>query len=173
MALPDNLVGEIVDGELYTRPRPAGPYALAEIGLSLELGGAFGKGRCGPGGWWILPEPELHLVRDVEVVVPDIAGWRRERMPAVPEDHRFEVVPDWVCEILSPHTVKKDRAIKLPLYARRGVAHAWLVDPQVRTLEGFALRDGSWLLLGTYKDDDPIWLALFDAVTFSLAELWT
>jgi Uma2 family endonuclease len=173
MALPDNLVGEIVDGELYAQPRPAGPHALAEIGLSLELGGAFGKGRGGPGGWWILPEPELHFVRDVEVVVPDLAGWRRERMPAVPEDHRFEVVPDWVCEILSPNTAKKDRAIKLPLYARRGVAHAWLVDPQARTLEGLELRDGSWLLLGTYKDDDPICLAPFDAVTFSLAELWT
>ncbi|WP_338457599.1 MULTISPECIES: Uma2 family endonuclease [Methylococcus] len=120
-----------------------------------------------------MPEPELHFVRDVEVVVPDLAGWRRERIPAVPEDHRFEVVPDWDCGILSPHTVKKDRAIELPLYARRGVAHAWLVDPQVRTLEGFALRDGSWLLLGAYKDDDPICLAPFDAMTFSLAELWT
>ena len=144
-----------------------------ERSLNIELGGPFDKGRGGPGGWWILPEPELHFVRDVEVVVPDLAGWRRERMPAVPEDHRFEVAPDWVCEILSPNTAKKDRAIKLPLYARRGVAHAWLVDPQARTLEGFELREGSWLLLDAYKDDDPICLAPFAAVTFSLAELWT
>ncbi|UQN13160.1 Uma2 family endonuclease [Methylococcus capsulatus] len=173
MALPDNLVGEIVDGELYARPRPAGPRALVERSLDIELGGPFDKGWGGPGGWWILPEPELHFVRDVEVVVPDLAGWRRERMPAVPEDHRFEVVPDWVCEILSPNTAKKDRAIKLPLYARRGVGHAWLVDPQARILEGFELRDGSWLLLGIFKDDDPVRLTPFDAVTFSLADLWT
>ncbi|HWP00183.1 MAG TPA: Uma2 family endonuclease [Methylococcus sp.] len=173
LALPDNIVGEVIDGVLYTQPRPAGPHSLAERGLNIELGGPFDKGRGGPGGWWILPEPEIHFVRDTEVVVPDLAGWRRERMPRVPDDHRFEVAPDWVCEILSPATAKKDRAIKLPLYARRGVPHAWLVDPLARTLEGYELRDGAWLLIGTFKDDDPICLVPFDAVTFSLAELWS
>ena len=173
LALPENLVGEIIDGQLYTQPRPTGPHAVAESGLNLELGGPFGKGRGGPGGWWILVEPEVHFVRDIEVVVPDLAGWRRERMPAIPEGHRFEVTPDWVCEILSPGTAKKDRALKLPLYAHYGIAHAWLVDPVAHTLEAYELRDGAWLLLGTFKDDDPIRVAPFAAITFSLVELWT
>ncbi len=173
LALPENLVGEVINGQLYTQPRPSGPHGVAERGLSIEVGGPFDKGRGGPGGWWILIEPEVHFSRDTEVVVPDLAGWRRERMPQVPRDHRFEVVPDWVCEILSPSTAKKDRAIKLPLYARYGVAYAWLVDPEAHTLEAFALREGAWLLLGTFKDDDPIHVEPFEAVTFSLAELWT
>ncbi len=173
LALPENLVGEIIDGQLYTQPRPTGPQAVAESGLNLELGGPFGKGRGGPGGWWILVEPEVHFVRDIEVVVPDLAGWWRERMPAIPEGHRFEVAPDWVCEILSPGAAKKDRALKLPLYAHYGVAHAWLVDPVAHTLEAYELRDGAWLLLGTFKDDDPIRVAPFAAITFSLVELWT
>ncbi len=173
LALPENLVGEVIRGRLYTQPRPTGPHGVATRGLSLELGGPFDKGRGGPGGWWILIEPEIHFVRDTEVVVPDLAGWRRERMPTIPEGHRFEVAPDWVCEILSLGTAKKDRALKLPLYARYGVAHAWLVDPMAHTLEAYELHDGAWLLLGTFKDDDPIGAAPFGVITFSLAELWT
>lgn len=119
-----------------------------------------------------MPEPEIHLVRDTQVTVPDLAGWRRERMPAIPEDHRFEVVPDWVCEILSPSTAQKDRARKLPLYARHGVAHAWLVDPLARTLEAFVRREEGWLLIATLQDDDPVSVPPFDAITFSLADLW-
>lgn len=173
ISLPDNLVGEIIGGELYTQPRPSGPHGLAESALNIEIGTPFHKGRGGPGGWWILPEPEIHFVRDTEVVVPDLGGWRRERMPQVPEGHRFEVVPDWVCEILSPTTAKKDRILKLPLYARFGVAHAWLVDPQARTLEAFSLVKGQWALVASCKDDDPVCVEPFAAVTFSLAELWT
>ncbi|HUL14253.1 MAG TPA: Uma2 family endonuclease [Methylococcaceae bacterium] len=145
---------------------------MAEKGLTIELGGPFDKGRGGPGGRWILGEPEVHFIRDTEVAVPDLAGWRRERMPLIPEDHRFEVVPDWVCEILSPSTVKKDRILKLPLYARYGVAHAWLLDPVARTLEAFELREGAWTLIGSLKDEDAVCLAPFAAISFSLAELW-
>jgi Uma2 family endonuclease len=173
LALPPNLTGEIIDGELYTQPRPAGRHGMAEGALAIRIGAPFQFGDGGgPGGWWIIPEPELHFVRDTVVVVPDLAGWRRERMPAVPDDHRFEVVPDWVCEILSPSTLQKDRARKLPLYARYGVAHAWLVDPLARTLEAFALREDGWLLIATLKDDDPVKVPPFDAVGFSLADLW-
>lgn len=114
----------------------------------------------------------MHFVRDVELTVPDLAGWRRERMPSIPEGHRFEIVPDWVCEILSPSTMKKDRVVKLPLYARYGVAHVWLVDPAVQTLEAFELREGRWLLSATLKDDDRVAVPPFDAVEFSLADLW-
>jgi Uma2 family endonuclease len=172
LALPENLTGEILNGELYTQPRPSGRHGVAEGILGAELLPPFQLGKNGPGGWWIVPEPEVHFVRDVEVAVPDLAGWRRERMPTIPDDHRFEMAPDWVCEILSPATTKKDRVIKLPLYARYGVAHAWLVDPLARTLEAFQLRDGAWLLIATLHDDDAVSVPPFDAVTFSLTDLW-
>ncbi|MGY6216132.1 Uma2 family endonuclease [Methylolobus aquaticus] len=171
-ALPEGMTGEIIGGELHTQPRPSGKHAQAQTGLNVDLGGPFGFGRGGPGGWWILPEPELHFVRDTEVVVPDLAGWRRERMPDLPDDHRFEVVPDWVCEILSPGTVKKDRVLKLPLYARHGVGHVWLVDPIARTLEAFELREHAWMLIAALKDDDQVQLPPFEAVSFALSDLW-
>lgn len=172
VALPENITGEILNGELYTQPRPSGRHNVAELGLGGTLLFPFQHGRDGPGGWWILAEPEVHFIRDIEVVVPDLAGWRRERLPAIPESHRFEVAPDWVCEILSPSTAKKDRALKLPLYAHYRVSHAWLLDPLVHTLEAYELHDGAWLLLGTFKDDDSIRVAPFAAISFSLADLW-
>jgi len=171
-ALPENQVGEIIQGALHTQPRPAGPHGNAETGMSAALRPPFHLGRGGPGGWWILAEPEAHFVRDIEVAVPDLAGWRRERMPEIPQGHRFEIVPDWVCEILSPGTMKKDRTLKLPLYARYGVAHCWLVDPIERTLEAYALRAGLWTLLATLRDEEAVSLPPFDAVSFPLAELW-
>jgi Uma2 family endonuclease len=106
-ALPENLVGEIIDGQLYTQPRRAGPHASTSSVLGMEIGTAYRRGRGGAAGWWIIDEPELHFLRDTEVLVPDIAGWRRERMAVLPEDHRFGVVPDWVCEVLSPATPKR------------------------------------------------------------------
>jgi len=172
MDLPEHVNGEILNGQLYAQPRPAGRHAVVERGLTIGLAGPFDFGRGGPGGWWILPEPEIHFIRDSEVAVPDLAGWRRERMPTIPEDHRFEVVPDWLCEILSPSTAKTDRAIKLPLYAHYGVAHVWLVDPIARLLEAYELQQGRWVLLATLKDDDSVSLPPFDAVSFSLADLW-
>jgi Uma2 family endonuclease len=172
LALPENQVGEVIGGQLYTQPRPAGPHAVAEGAVYANVGPPFHFGRGGPGGWWILLEPEIHFIRDTEVVVPDLAGWRRERMPVIPRDHRFEVVPDWICEILSPSTAQKDRVLKLPLYARYGVAHAWLVDPLVRTLEVFELVEGKWVLLGAIREDEPVCFPPFAAVSFSLADLW-
>ena len=125
-ALPERLTGEILNGQLHAQPRPSGPHAIAESSLTAELNLPFQKGRGGPGGWWIVAQPEIHFVRDSEVAVPDVAGWKRERMPVPPQDHRFEVIPDWVCEILSPSTASKDREIKMPLYAHYGVPFAWL-----------------------------------------------
>ncbi len=172
LALPEHVTGEILNGALYAMPRPKGRHGLAGRGLSGNLITPFDFGRGGPGGWWIILEPEVHFIRDVEVAVPDLAGWRRERMPSVPEDHRFEVVPDWVCEILSPATAKKDRVVKLPVYARYGIAHAWIVDPEAQTLEAFDLREGRWTLIAALKDDDRVAVPPFDAVEFSLADLW-
>ena len=172
-ALPEGLTGEILNGQLHTQPRPTGPHTRAQTELSIDIGSAYGRGRGGPGGWWILVEPELHFVIDQEVAVPDLAGWRKERMPQIPQGHRFEVVPDWVCEILSPSTASKDREVKMPLYARYGVAYAWLVDPERRTLEAYGLDNGGWRLLAEASDRDAIAVAPFDALTLDLANLWS
>lgn len=171
-ALPENLVGEIIGGELHAHPRPAGPHAVSCSVLASEILPPYHRGRGGPGGWWIIVEPELHFVRDTEVLVPDIAGWRRERMPRIPEDQRFEVVPDWVCEILSPSSAKRDRVIKMPVYARYGVAYLWLVDPLAKTLETFALDRGRWLVTGQFKDEDVARIAPFDELDLELKALW-
>ncbi len=172
LALPEHLTGEILNGQLHTQPRPRGPHAWAESVLGSELMGPFGQGRGGPGGWWILVEPEIHFVRDTEVAVPDLAGWRRERMPAIPQGHRFEVAPDWICEILSPATESKDRRIKMPLYAHYGVAYLWLIDPDRRLLEAYVLEDGQWRLLGEFRDQSSVAVAPFEAVTLALGDLW-
>lgn len=168
--LPENLVGEIINGRVVTHPRPAPRHARSHSSLEIELGGPFDHGKGGPGGWWILIEPELHL--GGHVLVPDLAGWRRERMPTLPETAWFELAPDWACEILSPSTAGVDRAEKLPIYAAQGIAHVWLVDPLLRTLEAYENQNGRWLLLNTLKNDDAVSLPPFDAISFSLASLW-
>lgn len=169
--LPEHLVGEIIQGQLYTHPRPAPRHAVAYSVLGGNIGGFYHWGSDGPGGWWIIDEPELHL--GGHILVPDLAGWRRERMPALPETAWFELAPDWVCEILSPGTARIDRALKMPLYAREGVGHLWLLDPDARTLEVYQLQaNGHWLLLTTLKEDDPVRQPPFDAIEFSLGGLW-
>lgn len=171
LALPEYLVGEIIHGQLHTHPRPAPRHAQAYSALGYTLGGPFSGGINGPGGWWILDEPELHLGGDI--LVPDLAGWRRERLPELPDIAWFELAPDWVCEILSPATARSDRALKMPIYAREGVPHLWLVDPDARTLEVYRLQaDGHWLLLETLKDEDAVTQPPFEALTFSLGTLW-
>src|SRR3954468_4688276 len=123
-ALPDHVIGELIAGELIASPRPSIPHSRASSVLSDDLGGPFDRGRGGPGGWWILFEPELHLGADV--LVPDLAGWRRERMPVLRNVAYFELAPDWVCEVVSPSTARVDRVRKVPIYAREGVSHLWL-----------------------------------------------
>ena len=172
LALPEYVIGEIINGRLYTQPRPAGPHTAASAALEGELYGPYHKGRGGPGGWWILTEPELHFVRDTEVLVPDLAGWRRQRLPKIPAGHRFEVVPDWVCEILSPRTAKTDRNEKMPVYARYGVAYLWLVDPIARTLEVFRLQNSRWLVVGLYRDNAEVSPPPFQDSVLALADLW-
>ena len=142
MALPDNLVAEIIGGELHASPRPAPAHAVAGSSIGALITSPYSFGRGGPGGWWILDEPELHLGPDV--LVPDCAGWRKSRMPLRPATAYFPLAPDWICEVLSPSTVQIDRARKLGIYAREGVSHAWLVDPLARTLEVLRLEDGRW-----------------------------
>ncbi|WNG53073.1 Uma2 family endonuclease [Archangium minus] len=171
-ALPVGWVGEILEDELVASPRPAVGHAHATTVLSARLISSFSLGDGGPGGWWILYEPELHLGRDI--LVPDLAGWRRERMsrPPSPEEPFVTFAPDWVCEVLSPSTAAVDRTRKLPLYHREGVAHAWLIDPLARTLEVFRRESSGWLLISTHEGDAQVRAEPFDAVLLGLSELW-
>ncbi|GJD31310.1 hypothetical protein PMNALOAF_2564 [Methylobacterium adhaesivum] len=170
-AVPDHLVAEIVDGVLETHPRPRPRHAMAAVGLAGELQVPFGRGRGGPGGWIFMVKPELHL--GTHVVVPDLAGWRRERLPAEPETAYVETPPDWVCEILSPSTTRLDRGPKRRIYAEAGVGHLWLLDPGDGVLEAFALAGRQWLLLGTVQRGEDVGLQPFDAVTFPLDDLFS
>ena len=167
---PAHLVAEIINGTLHTHPRPASRHARASSVLDRKIGVPFDNDPDGPGGWWIIFEPELHF--DEEIVVPDLAGWRRERMPEYPDTAYFTLAPDWVCEVLSASTRKVDLHEKRPIYALAGVPHLWPVDPTDRTLEAFELHGGEWVLIATAKDDDPVSIRPFDAITFSLGDLW-
>jgi len=168
--VPDFKIAEILDGELIVTPRPALQHARASSGLGGHLWGPFQSGRGGPGGWWILDEPELHLADDI--VVPDLAGWRRQRLPAVPDAAYMTLAPDWVCEVISPATERMDRSRKMQIYARDGVTHLWLLDPTVRTLEVLRLEDGRWVFLGTYSDMDVVRVEPFEAIEIELSTLW-
>lgn len=171
ISAPPHVVAELIEGELYTSPRPASPHARAASVLEVVLGGPFDRGMGGgPGGWLILHEPELHL--GPHAMVPDLGGWRRERMPEMPRVAAFELAPDWVCEVLSPVTAALDRPKKMPRYAAAGVTHAWLVDPDARTLEVFRLDGGAWKVIGTQEGDDRVRAEPFEAVELDLAALW-
>jgi Uma2 family endonuclease len=174
LAVPDQFVAEILDGELYTTPRPASPHAIASSNLTGDLNGSFGRPPGGsggrPGGWWILVEPELHLGADV--VVPDLAGWRRDRLPEIADIPAFTLAPDWVCEVISPSTAGVDRVKKAQIYAREGVSHFWLLDPIARTLEIHRLEQGRWLVALTHVGDEPLRAEPFDAIALNPRDWW-
>ncbi len=167
---PRHVVAELIHGVLHTHPRPATPHAMATSAVGIEIGSAFQFGRGGPGGWVILFEPELHF--DQDIVVPDLAGWRRETLPEMPEAPFLTVAPDWICEALSPSTHAVDRSEKMDIYAREGVRHLWLIDAAVRTLEVYRLDSNAWLRLATHHGDAKIRAEPFDAVELNLANLW-
>lgn len=171
-ALPEGVTGEILNGQLHTHPRPAGAHVNVGSMLGAELIGPFHKGNEGPGGWWIFDDPEVHFMQDVEVAVPDLAGWRRERMPYFPEDHRFEVVPGWICEISSPSTAGRDRKVKMPLYAYYDVQYIWLIDPARRTLEAYRFEAGAWIETDRFADADQVTAPPFEAVSLDLETFW-
>jgi Uma2 family endonuclease len=169
-AVPDHLVAEIIFGSLETHPRPAPPHAAAQFALSSELAGPFQKGVGGPGGWVFMTEPELRL--GPHVVSPDLAGWRRDRMPAFPKTTFVEIAPDWVCEFLSPGTEQLDRGPKRQIHASYGVGHLWHIDPVARLLEVFELRNGQWLLFESFSDGDLVEAPPFAAAAFQIGLLW-
>lgn len=171
LALPRHVIGEIFFGVLHVNPRPAPPHAVAATALGEELGPPFKRGKGGPGGWVLLDEPELHLHEDI--VVPDLGGWRRERMPEVPIDKAyFELAPDWACEVLSPSTEATDRDEKLRIYSRERVTHVWLVDPILKTLEVLRLDGPTYRIVSVHRDDARVRAEPFDAIELELATLW-
>jgi Uma2 family endonuclease len=170
IAAPAMRVAELVGGDLYLSPRPAVRHANSATVLGASLNSAFHQGRSGPGGWWILFEPELHLGPDV--MVPDIAGWRRERLPELPDVVGMTLPPDWVCEVVSPSTETFDLELKLPRYAAAGVGHLWLVHPGRRTVEVFGRLDARWVLLETHGGDDIVSSPPFEATALDLAAMW-
>jgi len=169
-AVPAHLVAEIVFGNLETHPRPAPPHAVASNALGTELTGPFQKGRGGPGGWIFMTEPELHL--GPHVVVPDLAGWRRERMPVMPDKAYIKLPPDWVCEVISPSTEVIDKGPKRRIYATFGVPHLWHLNPTAKMLEVFELKESHWLLFEVFQDQDQVAAPPFAAVPFSLGDIW-
>jgi hypothetical protein len=169
-AVPPHLVAEIIFGALHTQARHAPRHATSSMALGGELSSPFQKGRGGPGGWIFMFEPELHL--GPHVLVPDLAAWRRERMPTAPDTAFIETPPDWVCEVLSPSTDHLDRGPKRRIYATFGIPHLWHLDPVGKILEIFELKDKHWMLFETFEDQDQVKAPPFDAVPFSLADIW-
>ena len=172
LQVPDILIAEILDGELITSPRPASPHARAASVMAQDLG-PFDRrpgGPGGPGGWWIFFEPELHLGPDI--LVPDLAGWRRERMPVLVNVPYFELAPDWVCEVVSPSTGRIDRVRKMPVYAREQVRHVWLVEPLQRTLEVYRREGPRWVLVSTHDGEEQVHAEPFEAIALDINRWW-
>lgn len=169
--IPDNEVGEILGGELIAHPRPAPKHVRAASVLGARLLTQFDSKPDGEeGGWLILFEPECHL--NADIVVPDIAGWRKTTMPGLPETAWFGIRPDWVCEVISPSTAKFDKGIKREIYAREEVGHYWMVDPIAKMIEVFELDEGRWVLVAAVSDDQIVHLPPFEVLPFDLSVLW-
>lgn len=167
--LPEDVVGEIIDGQLHVHPRPDVPHVRAAYELGLTLGLPFYRGIDGPGGWVLLPEPRVSF--GGQTLVPDLAGWRQERF-VEPEKGPILVAPDWICEILSPSTARHDRICKLPIYGREGVQHAWLIDPVQRTLEVLRVESGAWQIVGLHQKNDKVRAEPFEALEIDMAQIW-
>jgi Uma2 family endonuclease len=171
-ALPPSIVGEIIEGVLYTMTKPRAPHQRTTTRIGAGIGDRFDVGDGGPGGWWIITEPGIELPNETKEISPDVAGWRRERMPALPVDEPIRVMPDWVCEILSKITRRHDQLVKMPYYAKVGVAHAWVVDLESRVLTVQRLESDEWRIIGTYSEETEVRIAPFEAVPLNVASWW-
>lgn len=173
LALPEDVRAEILGGEITTAPAPLPRHSKAQGSLRRFVGGPFDDddGHGGPGGWWIFLEVDVQLEVH-EVVRPDLSGWRRERLPNPGDRRPIDVAPDWICEVISPSTAVRDRTTKRELYARHGVRHYWLLDPEARTLEAFELVDGRWVLLGAYGESAAVSVPPFEAIELPVGRLF-
>ncbi|HEX3763053.1 MAG TPA: Uma2 family endonuclease [Kofleriaceae bacterium] len=170
-ALPPGIVGEIIDGVLYTMTKPRMRHQRTTRLIGGTIGAPFDDERDGPDGWWIVTEPGIELPNTPEIS-PDVAGWRRTRMPEMPNDEPIRMVPDWVCEILSKSTRRHDLLVKMPYYARVGVAYAWIMDLEARVLTAQRLESGRWVTIGTYSDETEARLEPFDVVPLDVRAWW-
>jgi Uma2 family endonuclease len=178
-AAPPDALAEIIDGALHVQARPGRRHTRSASRLGGELSGPFDRGRGGPGGWVILDEPALHLGPGPDKLVPDLAGWRRERMPDAlgdpDDDAHYTLAPDWICEVISPSTERIDRTKKMRIYLREGVRHVWLLSPATQTLEVYTPDDrvaGRWTLLATHDGDERVRAEPFEAFELELGALW-
>lgn len=169
-AVPAPLVGELVAGELYASPRPSPRHARVAGRVVQHLGAFDREVDEPPGGWVLLPEPELHLGTDV--LVPDLAGWRRSRLSTLPDTAALELAPDWILEVLAPSTARLDRLTKMDAYRRHRVEWAWLADRSAQTVEAYTLSSGLWLQLGVWGGDELPHIPPFDAVPLDLTRWW-
>jgi Uma2 family endonuclease len=169
--IPENMTGEIINGELIAAPRPSRRHVYASTSLGGKLTPPYQFGEAnGPGGWIIIIEPEVGLGRNI--LVPDLAGWKRERFP-VAEDHNWiSTPPDWVCEVLSPGTAKIDKTGKMSIYAQHTVPYLWFIDPLAKTLDAFRLENGKWVVVGLFVGSDTIRIAPFEEAEIDLNALW-
>lgn len=173
LALPEGERAEVIAGQLRTLPSPLPRHAKVQRVLGGLIGQPFDDddGRGGPGGWWILPEVDVQLGAH-DIVRPDLSGWRRERLPEPWELRPIDVVPDWVCEILSPSTMRHDRLTKATLYRESGVQSLWLIDPEARVLEALSLDNGRWLETARCGDGDLVAIPPFEAVELEISRLF-
>jgi Uma2 family endonuclease len=171
-ALPPGIVGEIIEGVLYTMTKPRARHQRTTTRIGAGVGDPFDMGRGGPGGWWIISEPGIELPNETKQISPDVAGWRRDRLPELPIDEAIRIVPDWVCEILSKTTRRHDQLVKLPYYAQIGVPYAWVVDLEARVLIAHRLDSGAWRVIGTFSDETEARIEPFDVVPLNAADWW-
>ncbi len=170
-ALPPSMKGELIDGVLYAMTRPRAAHQDLAGSVAEILRPLFQRGHGGPGGWWILPEPGIELPGAPEIA-PDIAGWRRERLPSLPHDRAISVAPDWVCEVFSPSTHGYQVLIKRLVYARSGVPFLWEIDRERRILSVLQLESGRWMVMGSYSEEEDARLLPFEAVALNVKDLW-
>ncbi|MGA3118963.1 MAG: Uma2 family endonuclease [Syntrophobacteraceae bacterium] len=171
-SIPENMIGEIIDAELIMTPRPSRKRAVVSSYLGGEVVPPYCHGRGGgPGGWIILDEPEIRLGENI--LVPDLAGWRKERFPGSEDTNWISVCPDWVCEVLSPGTLRVDRVMKMPLYGQYGVQHVWLIDPTGKTLDVFRLEARKWVVAGLFVENDKVRAEPFQEIEIDLGSSLT
>jgi Uma2 family endonuclease len=169
-SIPENMTGEIIDGELIVHPRPSRKHTFTASALDKKIGTPYQFGEGGPGGWIIIVEPEIQLGE--HTMVPDLAGWKRERFPIEEDTNWISVAPDWICEILSPSTYRLDKMKKMPIYADHGVGYFWLMDPLYRVLDTYRLESGKWVASGSFYEDDKVRAEPFQEIEFSLEDMW-
>jgi Uma2 family endonuclease len=170
LRVPENMVAELIEGELYTWPRPRGTHGRAAANILTSINIRYGEGGGGIGGWWIIGEPEVHFRE--QIVVPDIGGWRVTRMPLPPSSHVFDIAPDWICEVLSPRTKRIDWSKKLALYGSNGVPRAWYVDVDERQLQVMQLVNGEWVIKHIHSGNDVVRAEPFPDAEIDLKWVW-